>query len=99
MSRSKIKSDVHGFYLKKDGYIFRPVFPPGYETKNPTVPLEEGTKVRVTYNGSGSYARINIDGTILFWMKHGTYIIPQGDDIKHLKSETVILPTDASKRN
>ncbi len=94
MSRSKVKQDVHGLYVRKEGFIFRPIFPVGFEVTNPDVTLNVGDYVKCTYNGSAAYARLVVDGDVLYWMKHGTYIIPDGNDLKHIRSSHVILPSN-----
>ena len=92
MAVVKIKKDQYGFYVRHAGCIFRPLFPIGYNPNNPEINIEEGMDVRVRYKGAGaSYAKVRINDECLFWMNHGSYIVPNGDEIIHRKSYDCIL--------
>lgn len=91
MSKSKVKSDTHSLYVRHQGYLFRPVFPTGYDPKNPSVDIKEGDQVTCYYNGQGKYVRLNFNGEVLYWMKHGSYIVAHGDTTKHVESNNILL--------
>lgn len=92
MAKVVVKKDIYGLYVRHAGFVFRPLFPDGYDPKNPEYNLAVDDEVTVAYKGVGaSYAKIKVDGQPIFWMNHGSYIVPDGDDIKHLKSTLCIL--------
>lgn len=89
MALVKIKEDEHGFYVRTGGFLFRPVFTTGNDPKNPDVEFTVGDEVNATYKGHGKYVRITVDGVIVFWENHGAYIVPNGDNLKYLKSNNI----------
>lgn len=94
MATTKVKYDEYGFYVRHSGFLFRPLFPMGFEPNNPPIDVDADDMVAITYKGVGaSYAKLRIDGIIVFWMNHGSYIVPDGDGTRYLKSTDCILPT------
>lgn len=79
MSKTTIKRDVHGLYIRGAGYIWRADYPVGYvHAYGPTV-LAEGDIVSVSHSG-GPMASIRrtADGTREKWYSHGSYIKDSG---------------------
>lgn len=92
MAKVLVKRDCYGLYIRHAGCVFRPLFPVGFDPKNPPTNITEGIEVRARYKGAGaSYVKIDIDDQRLFWMNHGSYIVPDGDEIKHRKSYECII--------
>lgn len=91
MPTTKVKEDQYGLYVRHAGFLFRPLFPSGFDPNNPLVDIKADDIINITYKGVGaSYAKLNIDGVIIYWMNHGSYIVPHDDTIKHLKSHECI---------
>lgn len=92
MASVKVKKDKYGFYVRHAGCVFRPLYPIGFEPNNPVVDINEGMMVNATYKGAGaSYAKVKVGQDQLFWMNHGSYIIPDGDDVIHQPSTQCII--------
>lgn len=88
----QVRKDDISLYIKAYGCIFRPLFTNGYDPRNPECNIIEGEVVRASYKGAGAvYATVKTEtGTVLYWLNHGSYIIPHGDEVKHLKSNNVV---------
>ncbi len=92
MAVVKVKKDKFGLYVRHAGFVFRPLFPLGFNPNNPDIDVTEGMSVRARYKGAGaSYAKIRVGDECLFWMNHGSYIIPNGDELQHRKSVDCII--------
>lgn len=65
-----IREDKHGLYVKAGGYIFRPVFPAGYQHvyddgSNHSV----GDKVPAVHRSGGPLGKVGGE----YWFAHGAY--------------------------
>lgn len=71
-----IRKDKHGLYVKAGGYIFRPVFPRGYNhAYDDGSKHQVGDKVRATHCSAGPLGKIGGE----YWYAHGAYLGRCGD--------------------
>lgn len=94
MAKAKIKKDNYGLYLRYMGCVFRPDFPHGYDPRNPILDeeIKENDMVSVSYKGAGAcYCKVKWNNVVLYWMNHGSYIVPDGDNVRYIKSHNCYL--------
>jgi hypothetical protein len=74
MSKTKVKRDAYGLYVRGAGYIWRYDFPVGYDHafgRNPSQ-FKEGDTVSV-YHGGGRIGTISNGDRPEKWYSHGSY--------------------------
>lgn len=65
-----IREDRHGLYIKAGGYIFRPVFPIGYNhVHKDGSEYSKGDKVYAVHRAGGPLAKVGVE----VWFSHGAY--------------------------
>lgn len=73
MSKTKVKQDRHGPYIRGAGYIWRPDFPIGYQHVHLNqTQFAVGSEVSVSHSG-GPLASIRQGDTREYWYAHGSY--------------------------
>lgn len=79
MAKTKVKSDIHGIYVRGGGYIWRYDFPRGYKHVHGLVSSRhtEGDSVNVSHSG-GPLASISGEK----WYAHGSYYYDRGSGHK-----------------
>lgn len=80
MSTIKILKDKHGFYIRRKGKIARPVDEYDYT---------DAVVQRCNWPFTLDVVDVKIDGVWHHWKSHGSYIVPDGNGVKHLKSTDV----------
>lgn len=70
-----VHADIHGLFVRAGGYVFRPVFPVGYQHvyKDGTA-LPVGAKVKATHQGGTPLAKVGNET----WFSHGAYHATEG---------------------
>ena len=87
---TKIRRDRHGIYAIGGGYLWRPVFPPGYDHAFADGSgFAEGAEVRIHHSGGTPLAWIRDDTLRERWFAHGA---PAGRTLKAGESETMWRP-------
>lgn len=87
---ARIKSDSHGPYVIGGGYLWRPVFPPGYSHAyaDGTI-LQVSDEVRVHHTGGTQLAWVKKDAVRERWFAHG---MPAGQRLKPGGSDLMWRP-------
>jgi hypothetical protein len=98
MSKTKIKTDEHGLYIRGAGYIWRADYPIGARhAYGPTV-FQEGDEVSVSHSGGPLASIRRGDGTREHWYAHGSYYPsehgPQPRDGKKLLTSDQVFRPD-----
>ena len=88
---SLVRQDCHGLYIKCGGYVFRPIFPVGYNHvfKNGTK-FVQGDTVRGYHKGGTQLGTVQKDGTKETWFTHGFYYDDKGGKVP---SEDLFKPS------
>lgn len=82
MAKTKIKSDIHGLYVKTDGRVYRPVASTNsYYISHTLNSREDGTsafvkgqEVNAHHRSQTPFAVVKADGVEEYWHSHGEYI-------------------------
>lgn len=82
MATTKVKSDVHGLYVRTDGRIYRPVRTPyGYTISHALNSREDGTsafadgdEVRARHQSSTPFCVVRANDVEEYWHSHGVYL-------------------------
>ena len=70
-----IREDKYGLYVKAGGYIFRPIFPVGYQHVHcDGTQLRTRDKVKATHRSGTGLATVTGDGIKETWYNHGDYL-------------------------
>ncbi|HDR9105403.1 TPA: hypothetical protein QDB04_002244 [Burkholderia vietnamiensis] len=82
MGTTKVKSDVHGLYVRTDGQVYRPVRTPyGYTISHVVNSREDGTSafaegeaVRARHGSGTPFCVVRARDVEEYWHGHGVYI-------------------------
>lgn len=76
MSKTKIRKDDHGLFVRAGGYLFRPYHSFGvdpFAIDNGETNFEEGQDAKVHHISESMMAIITIDDKVERWESHGSY--------------------------
>lgn len=77
-----MKRDQHGLHFKAGGYVFRPVWPVGYDHVHRGTSLSEGDEVVVRHRGGTPLGSVRRGDTQEFWFSHGSYLGPEAQAVE-----------------
>lgn len=77
----RLKRDEHGLYFKADGYVFRPVWPIGYDHLHRNTSMSEGDHVVVRHKSGTPLGTVRSGDHSETWFSHGNYLGPAAKPI------------------